>query len=250
MSVYLTKSILSCMVLLLAIVSMFTMFELFRKTQRKFDLKKLAKLHRGSGYIYILLILYLSYLCLKVMAETRSELTSRGTFHGVFSLFVLVLLFLKICFIRVYKQYYETAKTFGLMIAILTFGMVGTSGGYYFLVSACGTNHAFEKIMENKRKLSLDEHIVIKTDLETINRGKLLFNSKCRACHNPDTEERGNFAPGLKRLFKRSALPVSGLTVNPDNVIKQLKQPMGMMPSFASLQEDEIEAVLAYLNTL
>jgi len=156
MSVYLTKSILSCIVLLLAIVSMFTMFELFRKTQRMFDLKKLASLHRVSGYIYIVLILYLSYFCLKLMAETRSELSSRGTFHGVFSLFVFVLLFLKICFLRVYKQYYETAKIFGLIVAILTFGMVGTSGGYYFLVSACGTNHDFEKIMENKRKLSVN----------------------------------------------------------------------------------------------
>jgi cytochrome c2 len=73
---------------------------------------------------------------------------------------------------------------------------------------------------------------------------------KCRACHDPDTEERSNFAPGLKRLFKRPALPVNGLPVTPENVIKQLKQPMGMMPSFASLQEDEIEAVLAYLNSL
>ena len=96
-------------------------------------LPRLKLLHRVNGIIYIILFLYLSYLCIDFIDGTKVELSSRATFHSVFSLTIITLLTVKISFIRVYKQFYGQARVLGLVIALTTFGMVGTSGIYYLL---------------------------------------------------------------------------------------------------------------------
>jgi cytochrome c1 len=56
--------------------------------------------------------------------------------------------------------------------------------------------------------------------------------------------------PGLKGLLKNPALPVSKHPATAESLRFQLRQPMGRMPSFAYLSEDEMNDLIAYLNTL
>lgn len=89
----------------------------------------------------------------------------------------------------------------------------------------------------------------IKTDAESISKGRHLFDSKCRFCHKTDSKE--NIAgPGLQGVLKKSRLPVSRRPATADNIKVQLKRPYKNMPSFTYLTEDEIQEIIAYLNTL
>ncbi len=135
MSVELLKSILSVLMTVIAFVQMFLMFELFGRNTVRYDAARLKRFHRINGIIFILLYFLIAYFCLGYIVSTKEELTPRISFHAVFALSVIILLFLKISFIRFYRQFYEKVLSIGPLVALLSLGMVATSGGYYFLVT-------------------------------------------------------------------------------------------------------------------
>lgn len=135
MPVELLKSILSSVMIAIAFVQMFIMFELFGRGTVRYDAAKLKRFHRINGMIFILMYFFIAYFCLGYIISTKQELSPRVTFHAVFALSVIILFFLKISFIRFYRQFYEKVLTLGPLIALLSFGMTATSGGYYFLVT-------------------------------------------------------------------------------------------------------------------
>ena len=135
MPIELIKSILSTLMIAIAFVQMFIMFELFGRDPVRYNAVTLKKIHRINGIIFILLYFLIAYFCLGYIISTKIEPSPRVTFHAVFALSVIILLFLKISFIKFYRQFYEKVLTLGPVIALLTFGMMATSAGYYFLVT-------------------------------------------------------------------------------------------------------------------
>ena len=89
----------------------------------------------------------------------------------------------------------------------------------------------------------------IRTDRRSIERGGVLFVSRCAACHDPQSA-RAVMGPGLQGLLKKPKLPVSGHPATAESIRFQLKQLLGRMPSFAYLSPDEVEDLIAHLNTL
>ena len=79
--------------------------------------------------------------------------------------------------------------------------------------------------------------------------GRALFEAKCSFCHYVDRDQT-KIGPGLKGVLTKASLPASGRPATLDNVRSQLKSPVGKMPAFASLSEQEIADLLAYLKTL
>jgi len=81
--------------------------------------------------------------------------------------------------------------------------------------------------------------------------GSEVFEKKgCVQCHFTDSRET-KIGPGLKGLFGRDKLPVSGREVTEENVKRQLKTPYDDMPSFADrLTEEQRDRLVAYLKTL
>jgi cytochrome c2 len=81
--------------------------------------------------------------------------------------------------------------------------------------------------------------------------GKALFESVgCAQCHHADSE-KARIGPGLKGLFDRAELPVSGRSVDEASVRNQLNDPYRNMPSFAErLSPEEQEQIISYLKTL
>src|SRR4030067_2508056 len=151
MPIFLLKSLLSLLLLLLIFIQMFTMFEVFGRTEKIYNIDKLRKFHRLDGKFYFILYVFIAYFCLSFIYHTKAEPSPRATFHGVFALSVLVLLLLKVSFVRIYRQFYGYVKTIGILIALLTFGMIGTSAGYYLLITNFGTDILFKKAVEEKR---------------------------------------------------------------------------------------------------
>ncbi|MGB5983882.1 MAG: cytochrome c [Desulfobacterales bacterium] len=81
--------------------------------------------------------------------------------------------------------------------------------------------------------------------------GALLFESKgCVQCHYPDLRET-QVGPGLKGLFERDRLPVSGKPLSEANVRQQLETPYQNMPAYADrLSQAQREALIGYLKEL
>jgi cytochrome c2 len=254
MSIFFMKSILSLVLLLTASAGMFTMFETFGRGDRRYNVETLRKFHKIAGIFYLLIFAVIAFFCLRFIFITKTELSLRAMFHGVFALAILVLLGVKILYIRVYKQFYNQAKVFGLLISLFTFGAVGTSAGYYLLVSEFGTDVSYDKIIQYKEKFVKEGRAEVRkppvrTDPESIDRGKIIFEDKCKFCHSPyDTETI--VGPGLKGILKHPELPVSGRPATPENIRRQFRQPFRRMPSFGHLSDEEEEDIIAFLNTL
>jgi mono/diheme cytochrome c family protein len=259
MPIYLFKSILSIFVVLSALLAVFSMFEVLGRPESKFSAAKMTRLHKINGYIFLLLSLYIAYFCLGILMGTRGELSSRVVFHSVFALSVFLLLTLKIAINRIYRQFYGQLKSLGLVLALLAFGLVGTSGGYYMVVTKLGTDLSIERALRSgpesarEARLRLPEGprapIKVSTDPKDIKRGKEIYDSECTLCHDPNSRET-IIGPGHKGLLKRDKLPVSGRPATPENVVRQLRTPYNRMPTFDYLSDEEIKDLLAYLNTL
>lgn len=257
MSLFFFKSILSLYMLIAAFIAMFTMFEIFGRSTKKYDIAKIKMIHRVNGLIYVILFLFIAYYCLNFITSSKIELSSRATFHSIFALTIILLFCLKISFIRIYRQWYGKAQILGLLIALITFGMVGTSGIYYLLVSEFGSHKSFDKAMESKiegpaempEREDKNSKIMVKTDTESISSGNSLFKENCSYCHDSHSTKTV-VGPGLKGVLSNPILPVSKRPATPENIVKQLRNPYERMPSFAHLQEDELANIISFLNTL
>lgn len=78
--------------------------------------------------------------------------------------------------------------------------------------------------------------------------GEDLFRNKCSDCHYIDSRET-LIGPGLKGLFLREKLPVSGREVTKANLLNQLNDPYKNMPSFKDLTESQKDRIIKYIKT-
>jgi cytochrome c2 len=256
-TIFFIKSLLSLLLLLCAGLSMYTMFEIFGRGPSAASAGKFTKVHKTTGYVYVMLFVLVTYLCFGFMTASKAELSPRAALHIVLAWSLIVLFIVKVLFVRVYRQFYAHARTIGIVMGIMSFVLVGITGGHYLIVSGFGKDRSIDKSAYYELKGPL-LHVVgtgmpgpsaIRTDRLSIGRGKTLFLSRCASCHDPLTTNT-IIGPGLKGLLKNPALPVSKHPATAESLRFQLRQPMGRMPSFAYLSEDEMNDLIAYLNTL
>lgn len=80
-------------------------------------------------------------------------------------------------------------------------------------------------------------------------RGRRVYNLYCLSCH-PAYSTHGNKGPGLKGMYSKPYLP-SGLTATDEHVVQSIMQGRGMMPRFGdSVNQRELQDMIAYLHTL
>jgi uncharacterized membrane protein len=80
-------------------------------------------------------------------------------------------------------------------------------------------------------------------------KGTIIFQKNCSACHLTDNTAT-KIGPGLKGLFNRDTFPISGKPATEANFRNQLMKPLGKMPSFAHLPDEDVDALVEYLKTL
>lgn len=247
MPLYLVKSYLSVGILLLAAFAVFTMFEVFGRAEKKYNIEALKKLHRANGIIYVLLFLAIAYLCAGAVIKTNAEPSARGAIHTLIALAILALLIIKVLFVRIYRLFYSQAKAIGVALAVLSFMMVGISGGYYILMTKSGSK-ALAKAEPPKMPAEMPA-VKLRTDPESVSKGRELYESKCYSCHDP-LSEKTIIGPGHKGILKNPLLPVSKRPSTPQNIALQIRKPFDKMPAFQYLSDDEMQNILAYLGTL
>lgn len=250
MTVFFLKSLFGVVLLILAVIAVFTMFEIFGRNEKKYDIEKLKKIHRANGILYFLLFIFISYFCVEYIVKTKVEPSPRALFHSLAAVVIVILLGLKVSIVRVYRQFYNQVKIIGVLIAIITFAMFAVSGGRYLLITKLGTDKAFMQAATLKKELMQETvNITLKTDPESIRRGKELYESKCYFCHDAYSNKR-EVGPGHKGILKNPLLPVSKKPATPENVADQIRRPYKDMPSFSYLLDEDVESIVAFLNTL
>jgi uncharacterized membrane protein len=84
---------------------------------------------------------------------------------------------------------------------------------------------------------------------EKVDKGAELFARSCSLCHFTETTQT-KIGPGLKGLFQQHNLPVSQWPVTRESIEKQLRTPFKNMPPFEELEDEQIDALIAYMKTL
>ncbi len=247
---FLLKSLLSLVILASALIGIITAFEMFGRVEQKFNRDRLGKIHRANGIVYLFLCLGLTYLCFGFLVRTKAEPSVRVMFHALFAISVLLILCFKVLVARTYRQFYAKLQTAGLILAFVSFCMIGTSAGYYLLITKFGKDIPVPGVSDQRRATGAEHTgMIAKTDPESIRKGKDLYEEKCTFCHDP-LSNKTLTGPGHKGILKNPRLPVSNKPAIPDNVWNQLRNPYRDMPSFSSLSEEEVQHIIAFLNTL
>jgi mono/diheme cytochrome c family protein len=80
--------------------------------------------------------------------------------------------------------------------------------------------------------------------------GRRVYDQHCDQCHEPYSS-RGRKGPGLKGIFKKEYLPLSGLPANDDRVGEIIRLGRSKMPAYGqTLDQQQIQDLLVYLHTL
>jgi mono/diheme cytochrome c family protein len=80
--------------------------------------------------------------------------------------------------------------------------------------------------------------------------GRKVFDAECARCHEPYST-RGKKGPGLKGIFQRKYLPLSGLPANDERVSDIIRLGRNEMPGYSQkLDAQELQDLIAYLHTL
>ena len=80
--------------------------------------------------------------------------------------------------------------------------------------------------------------------------GRRVYDRYCDQCHEPYSTS-GKKGPGLKGIFKKQYLSVSGLPANDDRVTEIIRFGRSKMPAFSqTLDQQQIQDLLVYLHTL
>ncbi|SFM58932.1 c-type cytochrome [Thermodesulforhabdus norvegica] len=214
------------------IFNMLVIFEVLGRQNKTSNPQVLRKLHKTVGWMGFLWMLFISLLCVYLIKQTSGAMTPRGAVHALTALILLFLMMVKILIVRSYRKLYSFVPGLGMVIfASLMTTLVLSSGTYFLAHSGSGHVHADSQ----------------KRDL--VKKGQSIFNSLCAGCHYSDSSDR-KIGPGLKGLSRLNNLPLSGRPVTRENLLDQLNNPYGTMPSFQGLSEEHKKAIIEFLLTL
>ena len=238
MSFFLFKSILGVFFMLFGLIALLTMLTLMGRSEKKSNPATLRKIHKIFGFLFFILLLVLSYFCIKYWMQLGDQISFRAVFHAFLAFGLIIVLMIKMLIVQFYKQLQKMAPALGIITFCLAFIVFSTSGGYYMIRSLCV--HA--DVVNTAT--STQTHTIGNSQ-----NGEKLFSEKCGFCHYPD---KGDFksGPGLLNLTSKEKLLSSGLPPTLENIRKQLITPARIMPSFSTLSEQEIQDLLEYLKTL
>lgn len=238
MAIFQLKSILGLIFFAAALGAAFSMLTLMGRQNKKSNPSLLRTLHKINGYIFFLLLLIISYICIQYVGQTGGVLSPRALSHSVLALFLLGLFFIKLLIVRFFKQFLKFAPVLGITVLSLAFVVTATSAGFYFLRAPYGSGSQAEELASKIESLEVSA--------ET---GASLFQNKCSFCHQTNSEEALS-GPGLKGLLKKEKLPHSGRPATIENVKNQILNPISFMPSFKDLSAQEMADLLAYLEII
>ena len=188
------KSALASLMIAFAIIQVLSMFELMGRERPRGNPKVLGWFHRGSGYGFLILLVTISVFCVKDFVTSTAEVSTRGLFHSVIALIVILILAIKLGILRRYHLFGKFLPLLGSSVFILSVVAYALSGGYFYLVSAAHNNRSLAYFYG---KLSVDAK-----------QGEGLVEYKCAKCHSLErifaqTKTRDGWMETVNRMRER-----------------------------------------------
>ncbi|MFB0518372.1 MAG: DUF6529 family protein, partial [Acidobacteriota bacterium] len=121
MPLFLFKSILAIFFLIAAVVAVICMLTLMGRAERKISATFLRRMHKGAGAVFLILLLVISYICIKYWAVVGDQLSVRAVIHVVLSILLFIVLVLKISIVQFYKEFLRYVPVMGMIVFILAF---------------------------------------------------------------------------------------------------------------------------------
>ncbi len=236
MSIYWLKSILAIALLVTGLSAALAMLISLGRAEKKASPITLRKIHRTAGYLFAFLLLVLAILGIRIFIGAGDTLSHRAVLHAFLALFLVFIVLLKIVLVRFYKSFLRTIPSLGMTVLVLLLVVFSVSAGYFLLRTAFASDPL--SAAPGTPRLQGDAA-----------KGSSLFVQDCASCHYSDKEDK-KVGPGLKRLFRKGTLPLSGRAATEENVRRQMRRPFRSMPSFGSLAPQEVADLVAYLKTL
>jgi mono/diheme cytochrome c family protein len=237
------KSYIAIPFLASGVVAVLMMFDLMGRSERKLSPSFLRRGHRAAGFVFVVLLGILSYLCIDYVAALGDRMSHRAVFHSVLALGLIGVLLVKILIVQFYREFMRLVPALGIITFILAFVVFFTSAGYFFLREAYEPGAAEVTEAEPMAAAAVPE-----LDGDPA-RGELVYSENCGSCHAADSDE-WSIGPGLKGIFAKETLPESGRPATLESVRSQIINPVGAMPPFPSFSDREMADLLAYMTTL
>ena len=136
----LTKTWISLGLVALAMFEFWTAMSVFGdRKERASNPKLLLILHRAAGYVFGVYFIWISWICVDLMqklyAAGNYALDARNFWHATLSIALIIILALKVAFIRRYRNYQPYVPLLGLILVAGTVLLWGISGWMYLIIT-------------------------------------------------------------------------------------------------------------------
>ncbi len=164
-----TNSILAFSLLIIGIIGV-THILLMLRQDNPTHIKYFRWAHRISGYIFFILYLFISFVMLQKLSRISTPLPPKDAIHAYIGISIFPMIIIKICIVRLYKNFYRRLPIYGMIILIFVYLAVSINGGYYIL-SAIKSQYII--LSEKGRFLKVN-----------VNIGRKVVQQKCSTCHS------------------------------------------------------------------
>ncbi len=136
----LTKTYISLGLVVLALFELWSALSVFGdKQERASNPKLLLRLHRIAGYVFGVYFIWISWVCVNLMKKLYEAgnyaLDVRNFSHGALAIALILILGLKIAFIRRYRNYRPYVPLLGIILATGTILLWCISGWMYLIIT-------------------------------------------------------------------------------------------------------------------
>ena len=154
----------------IGIVAVTLIFILLGRNEPAGHQKFLRWAHRITGYIFIILYLFICVVMLRRLTVNSAALSANDALHAYFGIVIFPMIVAKICIVRFYKKYCNRLPIYGMIIMTAVYMTVTLSAGYYVLSMA-----------KSQYVFLLDKGRLVKVN---INIGRKVVRQKCSTCHS------------------------------------------------------------------
>jgi len=137
----LTKTYISFGLVALALFEFWSAMSVFGdKKERASNPRLLMNFHRAAGYVFAVYFVWISWVCVglmeKLYAAGNYALDARNFWHGALAIALVIILALKVAFIRRYRNYRPYVPLLGIIMAAGTVLLWGISGWMYLIITS------------------------------------------------------------------------------------------------------------------
>ena len=240
------KTIVASLLLVFGFLATLTMFRLRGGGEKVRNPGRGLVLHKVFGFIFFILLLILTFTGMRYVAWGRGEPAARPVMHVILAAALFTVFVLKLLIVRFYRGLLGIVWALGVIVFVLTVLVFSTSAGYYLARQGEMTHWNLDASTEDAVE---SEEPAQEMAAGNSGRGAAVYEQYCAFCHYLGSTD-SKLGPGLKGVLQAETLPVSGRPATVENILSTLENPVGTMPAFTKLTEEELEALIVFLETI